>query len=642
MAGVQTIAQTDAAILVAANIAVANYEAALITTPAEVTAAELLEVQANTAVALVTDVAAKADLEARIVAKKVFVDAAKAAFTEAELQAAALIAAETAVHAYEIAPVSTPEEVSAAEALKAPADDAVALVLDPTTRDAFALRILIRADAIALARTTLEAEAAAALALSNATNAVVTAETTPTQSNIDAAQLLVTLLPDGADKTDLQTRIDAVQATVNEVTDAAALADSKVTAHDALTVALLTYTEGNYTPANWTILTGFKTAGDAAINDATDLAGVNSAQNTATEGMAGVLKLATTQTIPNATTGYANSNSTTPEVVITNPTQSVEITIESGTTNPTINVSSFITGGTGILPEITINSANAGNASVEISAVTTVTSADVTWNGIIAAPTITTVTLPETSGETKTLSTAIEVGFTGAKLSFDKAVRILLPGQAGKRAGYIRTGIDFTEITSICAADNQAIGDALAIDGDCKIDIGSDLVIWTKHFTTFATYTQTSTPAPALAPSSGGGGNPSLGNGSGGLTAPTVPPQTLPAQTSPSQPVILATSETSQPPYQAGAPASPEQPTATAGEQPVSETAGVPSQTVAVGENIPEQNPTVSNQSLLMAIVTFGTGNWLYAFAFATAVFMLGLGVRFSYRKSLRKPLRNR
>ncbi len=104
---------------------------------------------------------------------------------------------------------------------------------------------------------------------------------------------------------------------------------------------------------------------------------------------------------------------------------------------------------------------------------------------------MTTVTLPAESGQTKTLSVAVEMGFAGAKLTFDKGVRILFAGQAGKRAGYVRTGISFTEITSICTADNQPAGDALPVDGDCKIDSGADLVIWTKHFTTFATYTQT-------------------------------------------------------------------------------------------------------------------------------------------------------
>ena len=123
--------------------------------------------------------------------------------------------------------------------------------------------------------------------------AVVTAEGSNLQADVDAAQALVTALPDGAAKTALQGRINAVQVIVT-------LAAAKVTAHGVLTTALGTYTAGNYTTGNWATLNGFKTAGDTAINSATDLAGVTSAQNTATAGMAGVQTIA--QTLADAKT----------------------------------------------------------------------------------------------------------------------------------------------------------------------------------------------------------------------------------------------------------------------------------------------------------------------------------------------------
>jgi phosphosulfolactate phosphohydrolase-like enzyme len=193
----------------------------------------------------------------------------------------------------------------------------------------------------------------------------------------------------------------------------------------------------------------------------------------------------TTQTVPDSN-GNVTLTSDKPEVVVTDPSKA--ITVESGSiSNTTVDVGTLINLGTGDIPQITINS---DLADVSIPA-TKITSTDATWNGVIAAPTVTTIALPNLSGETRTLSTAIEVGFSGAKLSFDKAVRILLPNQAGKRAGYTRTGTAFTEITNVCASDSQATGDTLAVDGDCKINVGSDLVIWTKHFTSFATYTQT-------------------------------------------------------------------------------------------------------------------------------------------------------
>ncbi|MDD4409522.1 MAG: hypothetical protein PHW52_02590 [Candidatus Pacebacteria bacterium] len=215
-----------------------------------------------------------------------------------------------------------------------------------------------------------------------------------------------------------------------------------------------------------------------------------------------------TQTTPD-NTGAATINSTTPEVVVTDPVLPVTATIASGTSNPEIDVSSFINNGTGTLPAINIVSNNAGNVNVGIPANTTVTSADPAWDGVIAAPTNTTVSIPSTT-ENLSATAAIQVGFTGAKLSFDKAVRILIPGQAGKRAGYVRTGTTFTEITTACAADTQVAGDALPADGDCVMSVGSDMVIWTKHFTTFASFT-------AVAGGGGGGG------GGGGMAAVSNP-----------------------------------------------------------------------------------------------------------------------
>lgn len=203
--------------------------------------------------------------------------------------------------------------------------------------------------------------------------------------------------------------------------------------------------------------------------------------------------LAETQVAPDDT-GAVTVSSTNPQVLITDPDQPVTITIGDDTSNPTIDVSAFITDGTGTIPQITVTSSV---ADIVIPA-TTVTSTDDSWDGVIDAPTITTVSLPETSGETKTLGTAIEVGFADAKLSFDDAVKIVFPDQKGKRIGYTRTGISFTEITAECPANN---GDALGVDEACKIDVDNDLVVWTRHFTKFATFSSAIIPAVVTIPS---------------------------------------------------------------------------------------------------------------------------------------------
>lgn len=199
--------------------------------------------------------------------------------------------------------------------------------------------------------------------------------------------------------------------------------------------------------------------------------------------------LESNQIAPDAS-GDITLNNSASQAVIINPDQALNINIESGTIDPTINVSSFVSAGSAVLPAMTIAASNAYDMVVNIPAGVTVVSADVGWNGVMTAPTSTTASLPVVEGQTLDLIGAIKIGFVDSKLSFDKAVRFIFPNQAGKRVGYDRADIDFTEITSICSADSQAAGDDLAVDGDCKIDVGSDLVVWTKHFTVFIIFEQ--------------------------------------------------------------------------------------------------------------------------------------------------------
>jgi PGF-pre-PGF domain-containing protein len=150
-------------------------------------------------------------------------------------------------------------------------------------------------------------------------------------------------------------------------------------------------------------------------------------------------------------------------------------------------------------------------AQVQIPAGTEIKDTTGTWNGTLIMPTTklnSSVSLT-TSGYTNAVEKVIELGFVGERLRFTKAVRILLSGQGGKKAGYTVSGSTLTEITSTCSADTQVVGDALAADSECKITVGSDLVIWTKHFTSFAAFTQTavSTTTTTTVSSSSGGGS---------------------------------------------------------------------------------------------------------------------------------------
>jgi hypothetical protein len=117
-----------------------------------------------------------------------------------------------------------------------------------------------------------------------------------------------------------------------------------------------------------------------------------------------------------------------------------------------------------------------------------------TWTKIIVPPIITSTTVPAPSGFSSQVVLATLIGHNIAPLEVTKGVRIFIEGQGGKKVGYISNNV-FTEITSICSADSQTIGDALTIGGDCKIEDGSDLIIWTKHFSKFVTYTVSQNPS---------------------------------------------------------------------------------------------------------------------------------------------------
>lgn len=173
------------------------------------------------------------------------------------------------------------------------------------------------------------------------------------------------------------------------------------------------------------------------------------------------------------------------------------ITVEAGATNPAIKVTKDSGAG---LPEIAITSNSTNHVNMSIASGTKVSS-DPNWDGTIALPTFTTVTLPD-----KTVSTAVYVGSNNYDITFDQPVRLHMPNVAGKKIGFIDASGDFTEITTTLTTDDvNAANDQLAAAGKTagKYISGNDVIIWTKHFTTFVAYTDNTPPG-------GGGSNPGV------------------------------------------------------------------------------------------------------------------------------------
>ncbi len=204
--------------------------------------------------------------------------------------------------------------------------------------------------------------------------------------------------------------------------------------------------------------------------------------------------------------------SSTNNVTATDPILSIHIT--PTTTSAKIN---YQTSGNVTLShplQITANNTY-GNYAVSIPAGITISGSG--WNGILSMP----LPLPTTSVTAPsgtTVDSVISLGFSGATLTFDKPVEIVFSGDAGKRVGFSSNGGPLTEITTACLSDTSS-----AIPGgshECKINSGSDLHVWTLHFTSYSIFS-----------SAGGGGavtsSVTSGGGAGGVgMGPSTGPST--------------------------------------------------------------------------------------------------------------------
>ncbi|MFH0876456.1 MAG: PGF-pre-PGF domain-containing protein [archaeon] len=129
------------------------------------------------------------------------------------------------------------------------------------------------------------------------------------------------------------------------------------------------------------------------------------------------------------------------------------------------------------------------NYSVFLPNMTTISGGS-SWNGIIIMP-----TLREESDYTAPSGTVNVVVVFGSdiELNFSNPVAIRLGGMAGKSAAYTRTNV-LTAISTACNSATAPTNINAASPRECYISSGSDLLIWTYHFTDFAAYT----PAAAV------------------------------------------------------------------------------------------------------------------------------------------------
>lgn len=116
---------------------------------------------------------------------------------------------------------------------------------------------------------------------------------------------------------------------------------------------------------------------------------------------------------------------------------------------------------------------------------TEITAENSNWDGTINAPEIITIDPAKIPG--KTAHFAVKVG-ADTPLSFSNPVKLVLPGQAGKTPGFLDKSNVLHPINTECKNNprDQISGDIK----ECYQTDGSNLIIWTNHFSTFIAYTQ--------------------------------------------------------------------------------------------------------------------------------------------------------
>jgi len=140
------------------------------------------------------------------------------------------------------------------------------------------------------------------------------------------------------------------------------------------------------------------------------------------------------------------------------------------------------------------------------------------WNGLLELPTFELVTLNDTATETFSQVTAFRIGLSNETITLDPSTpaKFTFRGDGGNQ-GFVAffenstdNSIIFINTSCVDANNISLVAAQLGGTGECSIDDGQDLVVWTTHWTKFGS---------ARSPGTGGGGG---STGSGDLTTSSI------------------------------------------------------------------------------------------------------------------------
>ncbi len=107
------------------------------------------------------------------------------------------------------------------------------------------------------------------------------------------------------------------------------------------------------------------------------------------------------------------------------------------------------------------------------------------WDGNITLPVLTSASLPG-----KSVFKAVHTGCNDRDIVFDRPVRLVIPAASEKKIGFTDSSGVFTEITKTLTSDvGNIVNNQLADEAAGKYPRGGDMIVWTRHLSTFIAYT---------------------------------------------------------------------------------------------------------------------------------------------------------
>ena len=158
--------------------------------------------------------------------------------------------------------------------------------------------------------------------------------------------------------------------------------------------------------------------------------------------------------------------------------------------------------------ELTMN-ATTPNGVVDVTIPAGTSMNGTSWTGMMKLANDAGVTsITSINGTSQTVTSSQRFGDDDLELKFSNPIRIKFVGKGGQNFGYLTTSGATNSTSTTCVSDNlSAVTSQLGGSGECYLTVGSDLITYTNHFTTFFTSTDVTTSTETSSSSSGSTGS---------------------------------------------------------------------------------------------------------------------------------------